>query len=147
MIPGELAAFSLFVLDEPERLRAQGIGAIVSLTEYFPADLRGEPGFMTLHLPIEDMTAPDTDQMERFVRFVDRMLARGTAVGVHCRAGLGRTGTMIACYLVTRDMTAEQAIEHVRRVRPGSIQTELQECAIHRWARIYRGNTRLARFL
>lgn len=147
MIAGELAAFSIFALKDPERLREAGIGAIVSLTEDFPSDLIGEPRFTTLHLPIEDMTAPDIEQVERFVRFVDRMIARGTAVGVHCHAGLGRTGTMIACYLVTRGMSPEQAIEHVRRVRPGSIQTDLQEHTVHRWARVQAGDTGLGRFL
>lgn len=147
MIPGELAAFSIFALEDLEGLRAAGIGAVVSLTEHFPLALVGETRFATLHLPIEDMTAPDTEQVARFVEFVDRMIARGTAVGVHCHAGLGRTGTMIACYLVTRGKTADDAIEHVRRVRPGSIQTELQEHAIQRWARIYRGESTLGRFL
>lgn len=147
MIPGELAAFSLFALDDLDGLRETGIGAVVSLTEFFPLALVGETRFATLHLPIEDMTVPETEQLERFVRFVDRMVARGTAVGVHCHAGLGRTGTMIACYLVTRDKSAEQAIEHVRRVRPGSIQTDQQERAVHRWERIQRGDTTLGRFL
>lgn len=147
IIPGELAAFSRFALDDLERLREAGIGAIVSLTEDFPAELIGEPRFATLHLPVEDMTPPDMDQVARFVAFVDAAIARGTAVGVHCHAGLGRTGTMIACHLVTRGMTAAQAIEHVRQKRPGSIQTDLQEDAIRRWARIHRGDTTLGRFL
>lgn len=147
MMPGELAAFSLFALDDLDGLHEAGIGAIVSLTETFPGELIGDRRFTTLHLPVQDMTVPETEQVERFVRFVDRMVARGTAVGVHCHAGLGRTGTLIACYLVTRDMSAEQAIEHVRRIRPGSIQTHQQERAVYRWERIHRGDTTLGRFL
>ncbi|XP_053434489.1 protein tyrosine phosphatase domain-containing protein 1 isoform X1 [Nycticebus coucang] len=48
-------------------------------------------------------------------------------VAVHCHAGLGRTGVLIACYLVfaTR-MTADQAIIFVRAKRPNSIQTRGQ---------------------
>lgn len=147
ILPGELAAFSRFALRDAERLREAGIGAIVSLTEDFPPELIGEPRFATLHLPVEDMTPPDMDQVQRFVEFVDATVARGSAVGVHCHAGLGRTGTMIACYLVTRGMTAGQAIEHVRQKRPGSIQTDLQEDAIRRWSRMQTGGTTLGRFL
>ncbi len=147
MIEGELAAFAIFVLRDLDRLREAGIGAIVSLTEEPPPELVGETRFDLLHLPIEDMTPPDTEQVEQYVAFVDRMLARGAAVGTHCLAGLGRTGTMIACYLVTRGMSAGEAIDHVRRQRPGSIQTELQERSIHRWEMIRTGKWEIGRFL
>ncbi|KAG8431897.1 hypothetical protein GDO86_019530 [Hymenochirus boettgeri] len=48
-------------------------------------------------------------------------------VAVHCHAGLGRTGVLIACYLIfaTR-MTADQAILFVRAKRPNTIQTRVQ---------------------
>ena len=52
------------------------------------------------------------------------------AVAVHCARGMGRTGTMLACYLVkTTGCTAEEAIDTVRQKRPGSIETpEQEEC-------------------
>jgi len=47
---------------------------------------------------------------------------------VHCTLGMGRTGTMLACYLVkTTHCDAQQAIDTVRKRRPGSIETERQE--------------------
>ncbi len=147
MIEGELAAFSLFALEDPGRLAELGIGAIVSLTEDVPEPLMGEPRFKLLHLPIPDMSPPEVGQIESFVDFVDRMVGQGRAVGVHCLAGLGRTGTMIACYLVTRGRGAAEAIEHVRTVRPGSIQTEAQEQCIHRWERIRSGAWETGRFM
>ncbi|MEA3400836.1 MAG: dual specificity protein phosphatase family protein [Armatimonadota bacterium] len=140
VIEGEVAAFSALVLRQPERLQEAGIGAIVSLTEDLPSDLRGESRFEVLHLPIQDMTPPDMEQVERYVRFVDRMLATGRAVGTHCLAGLGRTGTMIACYLVSRGYSAEEAIRRVRDARPGAIQTETQERAVARWEMIQSGD-------
>ncbi|MGI5819927.1 MAG: dual specificity protein phosphatase family protein [Armatimonadota bacterium] len=79
--------------------------------------------------------------------YVDRHTREGCAVGVHCLAGLGRTGTLIACYLVTRGLSAEDAIAQVRRARPGSVQTELQEKAVERWEMIRSGTSGLSEFL
>lgn len=53
------------------------------------------------------------------------------AVGVHCALGFGRTGTMLACYLVKeRRLAAGDAIAEIRRLRPGSIETFEQEKAV-----------------
>ncbi|MFW6437921.1 MAG: dual specificity protein phosphatase family protein [Armatimonadota bacterium] len=147
IIEGKVAAFSAFVLSDLDDLEDEGICAIVSLTERMPPELSGETRFATLHLPIEDMTPPDHEQIETFVEFVDRHVTNGCAVGVHCLAGLGRTGTMIACYLVSRGRSAEDAIDEVRQARPGSIQTELQEQAVRRWAMIQSGESGIADFL
>jgi atypical dual specificity phosphatase len=50
---------------------------------------------------------------------------------VHCAAGIGRTGTILASYLVKyQKMSAKEAIGKVREERPGSIQSESQEIAV-----------------
>ena len=57
---------------------------------------------------------------------------KGQAVGIHCRMGCGRTGTMLACYLVASEgYTANNAITETRNRRPHSIETEHQEQAVH----------------
>ncbi|MFW5867041.1 MAG: dual specificity protein phosphatase family protein [Armatimonadota bacterium] len=147
IIEDEIAAFSAFILSDLDDLEDAGICAIVSLTERMPPEMIGESRFDSLHLPIADMAPPDREQIERFVDFVDRHVSDGCAVGVHCLAGLGRTGTMIACYLVTKGRSADQAIEEVRQARPGSIQTELQEQAVRRWAMIHSGDSGISEFL
>jgi atypical dual specificity phosphatase len=147
IIDDEIAAFSAFALGDLDALADAGIGAIVSLTEQVPPELVGERRFPMLHIPIEDMMPPEREQIERFVRFVDRQLEEGRAVGVHCLAGLGRTGTMIACYLVTRGRTPDDAIAEVRRARPGSVQTDTQEQAVKRWAMAQSGESGISEFL
>lgn len=147
IVEDEIAAFSVFALQDLSVLEAEGICAIVSLTESAPPELDDASHFDTLHLPIDDMTPPEYEQIEQFVDFVDCHLGEGRAVGVHCLAGLGRTGTMIACYLVTRGRGADEAIKEVRQARPGSIQTESQEQAIRRWAMIHSGRSSLSEFL
>jgi len=57
----------------------------------------------------------------------------------HCRGGYGRTGTMLACYLVSRGWEAEKAMAEVRRRRPGSIAPRAQQaCAVEYAGRLRR---------
>ena len=57
-------------------------------------------------------------------------------VMVHCLAGLGRTGTILACYLIKYEkMSAEDAIQHIREKRHGSIQSFVQEELIFQYAK------------
>jgi atypical dual specificity phosphatase len=115
-------------------LQQQGVRNIVSLTHpVFDPDRLNAAGFGYLHLPVEDFTAPELDQIERFVQFVDEAPARGATV-VHCTAGMGRTGTMLACYLVHQGYDPDRAIAEVRALRPGSIETSEQSAIIHRYA-------------
>lgn len=117
-------------------LREQGIGAIVSLTEY-PLDSTTVEacGFEYLQRPIPDMEPPSIDDIETFVEFVDKASPRGIGVGVHCLAGMGRTGTMLACYLVSKGEDASVAVARVRRERPGSVETPAQEEVVLQYAR------------
>ncbi|KAG5837843.1 hypothetical protein ANANG_G00217330 [Anguilla anguilla] len=56
-------------------------------------------------------------------------------VAVHCHAGLGRTGVLLACHLVfTTKMSADQAIAFVREKRPGSVQTRAQLLCVRQFA-------------
>jgi len=62
-------------------------------------------------------------------------LEKKMGVAVHCTAGLGRTGVVLACHLVTRGMSADNAIARIRRLRPGSIETDEQAIAVDEFAR------------
>ena len=87
-------------------------------------------GMTELHLPVADFTPPTTEQLERGVNAIQSAIDSGTRVAVHCGAGLGRTGTLLACYLVRGGLSPEDAIARVRAVRPGSVETAAQEAAV-----------------
>ena len=125
--PGGQFAFHL-----AGRWGKQGIGAVISLTEH-PLDhsLLSEFGMDYLHLPIEDFTAPTLEQMQSAIEFIRQQEAKGHAVLVHCQAGIGRTGTILAAWMATQYMDAQQAIDHVRQLRPGSLEVPCQEQAIY----------------
>ncbi len=115
-------------------IAGQGVVLLVTLTEDpLDADTLAASGLDTMHVPIEDFTAPTQDQIDELVAAVDARLAAGEPVGIHCHGGLGRTGTMLASWFVWTGQTGDEAIEHVRELRPGSIETLEQEDAIREY--------------
>ncbi len=71
------------------------------------------------------------DQIDQIVDFIQEQIKNDEPIMVHCAAGAGRTGTILACFLIKyHNLSAKNAIEKVRKERPGSIQSESQEIAI-----------------
>ncbi|MEK9802886.1 MAG: ATP-binding cassette domain-containing protein [Curvibacter sp.] len=111
-------------------LREVGVTRLVSLTEDpFPAALAERFGIACHASPIPDMQAPSPAQMLRLCEEMDDFLAGQEVLAVHCKAGLGRTGTVLAAYHLWRAgprASAVEAIEFVRRLEPGMIQSQAQ---------------------
>ena len=123
-------------LDELQWLRRQGIELLVSLTEDpLRRDWVEEAGLLVFHAPMEDMEAPTQEQLDRCVSAMRKAMDRKMGVAVHCGAGLGRTGVVLASDLVLKGHPAENALARVRRLRPGSIETDEQADAVVEFAR------------
>src|SRR5208283_454491 len=114
----------------------QGIQVVLSLTEDpLRRDWVNDAGLMAVHVPVVDMESPTQEQLEKCLSIIERAHQHQMPVLVHCSAGLGRTGVILACYFVAKGLTAQNAISKVRRLRPGSIETDEQADAIVTFAR------------
>ena len=113
--------------DELPELYSAGVRAVVSLLN-IPSDAAvfESAGFAFLCLPVPDGGAPTPDQATDFVRFVNEHRAAQRPVAVHCEAGIGRTGTMLAVYLIAQGESAEAAIRRVREVEKVAVETACQ---------------------
>lgn len=107
-------------------LRESGIQIIVSLTRQPLPDSVGSGGFNVVHFPVPDMGIPTPRNCGELCRRLVDDLDASRPVLLHCRGGLGRTGTIAACCLVTAGEAASDALTAVRRINPNYVQTPAQ---------------------
>ena len=113
--------------DEAQWVIEQGVKSIVTVREE-PLDDDWVKDVNYLHVHSNDMGVPEFNDLVYAVDFIHRRITNNEPVMVHCLAGLGRTGTILACYLVKyQNLSADEAIQKVREERPGSIQSYSQE--------------------
>ena len=143
IIDGKLAGTGRpMTRDEFDWLIEQGIGSVITMTEE-PLEKSWVKGIDWLHLPTPDLEPPSSDSMDKAVDFIHKRISDvpGNSVAVHCQAGLGRAGSILACYMIRHmDYTAENAIKHIRSERPGSIQSESQENALYMYEKRVRAD-------
>jgi atypical dual specificity phosphatase len=95
------------------------------------------------HLRVEDYGAPSLEEMDNIVDYIQQQISYKKPVMVHCAAGRGRTGTILAAYLIKKEnLTADQAIKRIRSLRPGSIQSDRQELALDMYEKYIKSKTK-----
>ncbi|TRY67288.1 hypothetical protein TCAL_14664 [Tigriopus californicus] len=113
-------------------LKRQNIKHIVTLSDDFLPPQIPLVYFKHKHIFVQEFQAPNLSQIKDFIAYCHRVREQHESLLVHCRQGLGRTGVMLACYLVEFEgMNWRVAIQRVRELRPWSIETKGQEIAVH----------------
>lgn len=125
--------------DEAEwkQLQALGVTVLVNLHEEpHSSEVLAQHGMTSVHIPVPDFSAPTPEQLEQGTAAIRTAVGGGRVVAAHCGAGLGRTGTLVACRLLDAGLAAspQQAIARVREARPGSVETGAQEQAVAQFA-------------
>jgi len=131
--------------DRVARFEALGVTTFVDLTH--PADpLPRYDGLLRsarrISHPIVDMAAPGIGQMERILDDVDDAIAAGGLTYLHCWGGIGRTGTVVGCWLVRHGLDGGDAIARIAELRRLALdssmpspQTTAQRELVRGWRR------------
>ncbi len=113
-------------------LRGMGVTVLVNLTENpMCTELLARHGLRSYHLGIADRSAPPLLWAKLLLAKIALMLRQGEVVAVHCLAGLGRTGLVLAAWLIQQGLTAEEALRRLRTIEPGFVQSLEQEALLH----------------
>lgn len=102
-------------------LARRGVRAVINACEEYrgPVARYRQHGIEQLHLPMLDYAEPSAEQVERALAFLREHLGAGRGVLVHCKAGRGRSATLILCWLVAeRRMEPELAQRALAALRP-----------------------------
>ena len=116
-------------------LQSRGIRHLVNVDDRpHPPGRLAEYGLTECFLRVKDFHAPTASQLTLAVSTIVAAVAADEGVAIHCAAGLGRSGTVAACYLIELGKDWQTAVAQVRAVRPGAIETRSQVAAIKAYA-------------
>jgi protein-tyrosine phosphatase len=109
-----------------ESVLARRVDTVVDLDGYVDAGLPELPNrLLYVYYPIFDEDLPDLAKLEAIARMIADLVCSRHVVLVHCRMGLNRSNLVVATALTYLGMTGAEALDHLRRLRPGALYNEL----------------------
>lgn len=103
--------------------RYHRVSTVIRLNEkMYPHEAFEDEGVKVIDMEYPDGSNPYDETIVKFIQICDKEIAGGRAIAVHCRAGLGRTGTLIGLYIMHKyGWDAVTTIAWLRLCRPGSV--------------------------
>eukprot|EP00808_Paulinella_micropora_P017558 g56941.t1 len=155
VIPGLLAGMAAPSPDDMPavvaELKQKGVKTLICLQEQINpvvAQKLAAAGVRYLHFPVEDTHPPSQQTLEQIAQvLLEAKETKNGAVSVHCMAGKGRTGTVLASGLALVSdppLSARDAIKEVRRLRPGSVEAKQQELAVVKFVEVWQAKKKEA---
>ena len=92
--------------------------------------------FVWFHFPITDFDIPTKNSLSELnllLSDLDKFLKKEKNIIIHCKAGLGRTGTIASLLLTKLGISTKNAVQYIRKYRPGSIDTDEQKNFVLNW--------------
>ena len=119
-------------------LRKLGIGAVVNTCREWPGPVEEyrAAGIEELYLPITDFTPPSLAEARAGVAFIQQQAAAGRKVYVHCKAGRGRSATIVLCYLIAKGLTPAQGQALILEKRPHANRKLAQREVVRQFAAV-----------
>ena len=127
ILPNQLAGMPQPQVEDLSTLHDSGVRTIISLLEDpVGLDEYEKHNFNSMWFPVADHGVPTPDQMMKLVEYIDKQLNESNSVAIHCKGGKGRTGTILAAYLIAKGASYEQAMSQIDQAKPNAIKKEFQ---------------------
>lgn len=134
IIPGYLAGASIpTTYEDIAMLEEWDIQTVISLEDRVDPNAFEFSSITHYIFSVPDFHPPSQKTIKSCVKIMHESISNGKPVMVHCLAGYGRSGTILAAFLVSCGFSAQEAITHVRRARPGAVEVIPQVNAVSLW--------------
>lgn len=125
-----------------KEIKDAGISVIINLIgeEIGMPKYPSQKGIKVVHFPITNMSVPELYKLDRLVKYIIKLEKQGRGVLAHCVGGHGRTGLVLAAYIIRkRKKEANEAIEILRKVRPHAVESTEQRQQLANYVKYLKG--------